>query len=105
AQRAKVTARVRVTLASLALGAGLAVSAATAKTTADSEPIEAYANVIPRPALVTPGAGTFVIADGSEISFPKDPEAAHIALYLTGLVGTNGRIKLRPVERSGAQGP
>jgi hexosaminidase len=100
-----VTAAVRVTLACLVVSAGLAGSAATASTAAHSEPVEAFANLIPRPASVAPGAGTLVIADGSEISYPKDPEAAHIARYLADLVGTSERITLRPIERPGGEGP
>jgi hexosaminidase len=96
---------VRVTLACLAVGAGLAGSAATAGTPAQPEPIEILANVIPRPAAVAPAAGRLLIPDGSEISFPNDPEARQIARYLADLVATTAHITLRPVERRGSEVP
>jgi len=92
-----VTAGARVILGGLAISAWLAGHA--------FEPEEAAANVIPRPESVTRAEGSFVIAKGGEISFPKDPAAAQIARYLAELLGTNQSVTLRPVEVSAKRVP
>ena len=92
-----MTAGARVILGGLAISAWLAGHA--------FEPEEAAANVIPRPESVTRAEGSFVIAKGGEISFPKDPAAAQIARYLAELLGTNQSVTLRPVEVSAKRVP
>jgi hexosaminidase len=57
-------------------------------------PAAELADVIPAPASVLAGPGTFTVRDGSRILVPQDPESARIAAYFSRLVRASHGIAL-----------
>jgi hexosaminidase len=63
------------------------------------------ADVIPAPAEVAPGLGTFALRGDTPISIPHDRSAAHIAAYLAGELRASHGFALPVQRRSGVALP
>ncbi|HWM65351.1 MAG TPA: family 20 glycosylhydrolase [Steroidobacteraceae bacterium] len=59
-------------------------------------------NVIPLPAQVAPGTGSFAIRTGTGVVLPHDPRAARVALYFVDLMQTTRGIRLATAAAAGA---
>jgi hexosaminidase len=104
-----VTHRARLGLACAAAAAWLAGSGAAGAALAPAGPLtharQAAANVIPAPAQVVPGHGTFTVRERTRVLIPLDPAAAASAQYFVDLVRSRHAGWLEVIAGSVARVP
>jgi len=101
----QVTHRARLVLACAAAAAWLAGAAAAAPAEPITPARQATANVIPAPARLAAGRGTFAVRARTRVLIPPDPAAAGSALYFVDLMRSSHATWLDVIERSGARVP
>jgi hexosaminidase len=104
-----VTHRARLVLACAAAAAWLTASQAAGAALAPAGPLtharQAAANVIPAPAQVVPGHGTFTVRERTRVLIPLDPAAAASAQYFVDLVRSRHAGWLEVIAGSVARVP
>jgi hexosaminidase len=90
-------------LASAAAVVWLSGGAAPIAAAPAGSPVGQAANVIPAPAQVAAGHGTFAVGAQTRVLIPPDPAAAGSALYFVDLMRASHATWLQVVERSGAR--